>query len=582
MVTMKLLAVPVLFSITALIAPSLVSADSEGTLLYKRSADNEANGYPRVIQLQHAGDMSGNFLATWEHWYTKGPKNGEPKGTPGNFIIRESDNGNDWTTLATIHDPQKDNPRPFFYQPFLFEFPQKLGKYPAGTILLVGNLVNSTSTEFVAWRSQDHGKTWDVVGPWQHGGIRDKTGGGIWEPFIFLDNKGRLLAYFSDERHPKEHSQMLVHVVSEDGGDTWGKKVVRDVASKKQSDRPGMASVAKMDNGEYFMSYEFCRQVNANCPVHGKMSPDGYSWTPSDVGSAIGTADDISLWASPNTVWDPSTKQLLVAAQNQYLDNTNGKVSPEQHRAILINTQHGKGEWVWAPSPWTASTEGTCSSNRSPNLLPLPDGTIRYSAAAGQGQSGRCSEWTGKAPIGALPYRANFSANGQAGWINFGGKWSTSDDKYGFEPAKNASAVAVTGSSGWTDYEVSADVMISGGSGEVGLVSRVSASKTGFNSLKKYAATISSTSGNLTISKEGDASTVLHSEKHPGGIKGNKWYHLLFSVQAKKLTITLSEDESVSKTSFTSNDDTFPQGMAGLVGDNGSGSFKNVQIKELT
>lgn len=580
---MRSLAVRVLFSVTALIAPSLVNADSEGSLLYKRVLDNESNGYARVIQLQHAGDMNGKQLATWEHWYTKGPECKKPNGTAGNFIIRESDNGNDWMTRARVYDPQKGpgHPSSLFYQPFLFEFPQKLGKYPAGTILLVGNLVNSTSTEFFAWRSQDHGKSWDAVGPWQHGGVRHNTGG-IWEPFLYLDKKGRLVAAFSDERNQTEHCQMLVHVVSEDGGDSWG-KVHRDVASGKRKDRPGMVSVAKMDNGEYFMSYEFCRQVNANCPVHGKTSPDGVSWTPSDVGSLIGTADDISLWASPNAVWDPSTKQLVVGAMNQFLDNKNGEVSPEQHRAVLINTQHGKGEWVWAPSPWASPAgNGICQSNRSPNLLPLPDGTIRYTAPASQGRPGLCSVWTGKAPIGALPYNANFSANGQAGWINFGGKWSTSDEKYGFASTRNAPAVAVTGSSGWTDYEVSADVMISGNSGEVGLGARVSASKTGLNQLKKYTASISSASGNLTISKEGDASTVLHSEKHPVGIKGNKWYHLLFSVQAKKLTVTLTGDKGVSKTSFTSTDGTFPQGMAGLVGDNGSGSFKNFQIEKLT
>lgn len=141
MVKAKSLAVRVLFSITALITFSVVNADSEGTRLYERAADNEANGYPRVVQLQHAGDQNGKYLATWEHWYTSGPRDGKPNGTEGNFIIRQSDNGDDWTTLATVRDPRKDTGFPYFYQPFLFEFPQKLGKYPAGTILLVGTLV---------------------------------------------------------------------------------------------------------------------------------------------------------------------------------------------------------------------------------------------------------------------------------------------------------------------------------------------------------------------------------------------------------------------------------------------------------
>ena len=572
------------FCVTALLASSRVLADSDGYSVYDRALDNEANGYARVIQLQHAGDMNGKLLATWEHWYTEGPHNKTTNGPGSNFIIREKGVKSDkWTTLATVHDPQKTpgHPSPYFYQPVLFEFPQQLGKYPKGTLLLVGNLSNGSHTEFFSWRSVDHGKNWDPVGPWQYGTTTNDTGG-IWEPFLFLDSKGRLVAVFSDERHIPKLGQILVHVVSEDGGDTWNDTVVRDVVSSNKHDRPGMASVARMDNGEYFMSYEVCRKVNAVCPVHGKTSKDGISWNPSDVGNAIATADGISLWASPYTIWDPSSKQLVMGSNNQFLDNTNNMDAPEIRRTVFINKQHGKGEWAWSPSPWTVP-KGTkiCSSNRSPDLLPLSDGVIRYTAPSNQ-DGGLCSERTGIAPVGVLPYKADFSANGQAGWIDFGGKWSVSGDQYGFAPITKTSAVAVTGSSGWTDYKISADVKISGKSGVVGLSARVSASQTGLNSLKKYTAAISSGTGKLTISREANVSTVLHSQAHPGGIQADKWYHLSFAVRANQLTVSLTGDQGGSNTSHTSTDGSFPQGLAGLFGHDGSGSFKNVQITNLT
>jgi hypothetical protein len=57
-----------------------------------------------------------------------------------------------------------------------------------------------------------------------------------------------------------------------------------------------MATVAKMDNGEYIMSYEFCPPP---CHIHVKTSKDGFNWNASDV-SAVSTADGISAGREEN------------------------------------------------------------------------------------------------------------------------------------------------------------------------------------------------------------------------------------------------------------------------------------------
>ena len=177
------------FSTVAFIMPA--AADAEGSYLWERIQRNETNTYARVVELQHAGVLNGRLLATWEHHYTRGPQSNDPDGTPGSFIIRQSDDqGATWETLATVSDTQTTDGHPFsvFYQPYIFEYPQQLGKYPQGTLLLVGNLLPANcsefSTEFFAWRSADHGKTWDSLGVWQHG----TSQGGIWEPFVYLDD----------------------------------------------------------------------------------------------------------------------------------------------------------------------------------------------------------------------------------------------------------------------------------------------------------------------------------------------------------------------------------------------------------
>lgn len=162
MARLWLLVAKILIAVTFFVS---VPADSNGPLLWNPPWVNEANVYARVIELQHAGNQIGKLIATREHWYTKRKESDDPNGLPRNFIIRESDDeGNSWTTLTTISD-QESGPGHScarFWQPFLFEFPRRLGQDPEGTLVLVGVLVASDKSfvSFHLWRSLDHGQTW--------------------------------------------------------------------------------------------------------------------------------------------------------------------------------------------------------------------------------------------------------------------------------------------------------------------------------------------------------------------------------------------------------------------------------------
>lgn len=576
MVNFLTLALKTLCASTAITA---VLADYPGSYLWDPPVANEANVYARVIELKHAGSMSGKLLATWEHWYTEDAASSLPNGTEGSFIIRESsDHGDSWTTLSAVKDPQTGTGHPCarFWQPFLFEYPRPLGKYPAGTLLLVGNLVptDKSFTQFFTWRSTDHGKTWDAVGPWQTGGT---TTAGIWEPFLYLDGRGKLVAVFSDERNATTHSQMLVHVVSDDGGDTWG-DVVLDVASFTQTDRPGMATVSRMSNGEYIMSYEICGRTN--CPVYVKTSMDGVNWNAGDLGSPVASEDGLYYaGSSPYNIWDPSTKQVILASHNVWF-TANNRLAPQTRRSVFINTKYGSGNWSWAPAPWDISNASiACNSNYSPNLLALSNGVIHYTAPSSQGATGLCAEKTGKAPVAVLPYSANFSVDFDQGWNDFGGNWSITGDEYKIAPVGNAAtALSVTGSSGWTDYKISADVYISGNAGVVALTARVTQPSNGYNSFNGYMAAINTFTGNLTISQEAHNTNILGSHAHSGGIKGSTWYRLSVAVKGNHIAATLAEAQESSKTTLTVLDSSYDQGMAGLSATVGGGSFKNFHI----
>ncbi|KAJ5112666.1 hypothetical protein N7532_000711 [Penicillium argentinense] len=550
-------------------------ADSVGTPLWQAPVLNEVNAYARVIELQHAGDQNGKLVATWEHWYTTAPGSTTLEDFPAEIIIRESgDGGKSWSTLATINETSGVS-YSAFWQPALFEFPHRLGNYPAGTLLLVGNLVPAdiSSTNFFAWRSQDHGETWDPVGIWQQGSI----GKGIWEPFLFLDNEGRLVALFSDERDHENHSQMVVHVVSEDGGDTWG-DVVRDIASPNKEDRAGMATVAKMDNGEYIMSYELCGFPN--CPSRWKTSTDGVNWNANDLGTQVSTSDSLYAGASPYIVWDSPAKQLVMATREIWYNAAADEIAPEQRRAVFTNKNYGRGAWLWSPSPWRVSEDtANCSSaNYSPNLLPIADGIIRYTAPTSMDSARPCSEATGEAPIGILPYEADFRTKGDAGWIDLEGSWSVLGDQYSFASVSDNDAIALTGSSGWSDYTIEANVKVSDSHSQAGLAARVSASTTAPGAWKGYSAVIDAGSGKVTLFQHDDSITVLHSEDHFLGILEDKWYYMTIAVDSQSITVTLCDESGLFNTHFTAEADTFPQGMAGLFGNNGSGSFRKVRI----
>ncbi|KAJ6150907.1 hypothetical protein N7470_007501 [Penicillium chermesinum] len=542
--------------------------------LWQPIYNNEAAAYPRVIQLQHAGDANGKLLATFEHWFLQADYQTtglNSNGTASSFVVRESDDqGSTWETVTTVSAPE-GVPNLYFYQPFLFEFPQQLGNYPEGTLLLVGNLHDGNTTAFFSWRSMDRGRRGMRL-VFGRRGIRGRMG-------RRKDSRDRLVAVFSDERDYSSHSQMIVHVVSEDGGDTWS-DVVWDVAASEQSARPGMATVAKMDNGQYWMSYEWW-------PLCGPWEdvPDGVSWNQNDAGVVVSSTDSVEASGTPYSIWDPVGQQLIVSSRSQlWYSASAGKDKPgptaENRHVLHINTNHGQGDWYWASAPWYIPAGGVCPTGYSPNLLALTNGSILLSANT-QADGEECEESTGAAPVGIMPYRSDFGTAGDAGWIEFDGLWSIFEDQFAFSPAGDQATIVLTGSSGWTDYQISANAMITSGSGVVGILVRASNSATGPNGLSRYAIALDSSRGDFALYQVGDFKTdTLHSEPVPGGVQVHQQYHLSLSTQGRTLVATLIDGGGTS-TSFTFRGGELLRGAAGLFGSNGSGSFRDVQITRV-
>ena len=322
--------------------------------------------YPRVIQLK-VGANKGTLLATYGH--------------RGNLPIwRSTDNGETWTLFSEV--PQLSG------QPCLYELPSQMGEFPAGTVMACGigtaRTVPNTSQLDVAV-SRDSGKTWSYLstivtghpGPYnaatRAGLSRDQ--GPIWEPFLGADSHGKLVAYLSDERDKKNgFNQLLDHVVSEDGGKSWGAPVY-DVAIPDGLSRPGMAIVARDGKGKYYMSYELVSapgyplepRTNA---MHFRTSTDGLNWgDPKSPGTLIQDRWRQFPNGTPYIIWSPwgGPNGTLVASARSIVRDNIGRVG----QGLFVNRNGGNGVWTLIETPVTYEINNDAYSQ---TMIPLGDG----------------------------------------------------------------------------------------------------------------------------------------------------------------------------------------------------------------
>jgi hypothetical protein len=343
--------------------------------------------YPRVIQIKNHAGSEGYLLATFEHYMNR---------EPSFPIYRSTDKGETWNLFSEVEDTR--NKFGMKYQPHLFELPQQVGEFPAGTIFCSGNSIPSdmSSTELLVYVSRDGGKGWEFLSSIIKGGraIYPNTGETpVWEPFLGLDKSSRLVAYYSDERYEdKKLDQILSHKISEDGGKTWGNEVF-DVAVADGKTRPGMAIVEKLPNGKYIMVFEIVGVEGI--PVHYKISDDGISWgDPADLGKRIMNKEGHFLRSTPYVIWSPydgSNGTIMVSGM---AININGI---EKGNGYMINKNLGEGEWTHIEAPISYSTKDGKPGGYSQTmivmdstgreimqLVPVPNGTqsqmdIRYS-----------------------------------------------------------------------------------------------------------------------------------------------------------------------------------------------------------
>ena len=106
--------------------------------------------YARTLLLNQNCEKNNVLLATWENYSPEPPLVYFP-------IYKSTDLGKSWNEISRVTD--QVNGWGLRYQPFLYEMPQSIGNYSAGTILLAGNSIptNLSNTQIDLYASTDKG-----------------------------------------------------------------------------------------------------------------------------------------------------------------------------------------------------------------------------------------------------------------------------------------------------------------------------------------------------------------------------------------------------------------------------------------
>lgn len=114
------------------------------------SWSSHSTSYARSLLLNQNCEQENVLLASWTF---------SPPGGPYLPIARSTDGGRSWSELSKVYFTHKDYTGGIILQPFLFELPQQIGQYPAGTILATGNAIPAdfSSTNIELYASIDKG-----------------------------------------------------------------------------------------------------------------------------------------------------------------------------------------------------------------------------------------------------------------------------------------------------------------------------------------------------------------------------------------------------------------------------------------
>ena len=267
-----------------------------------RKGTSLSYSYETLIQLNHNGKNNGTLIASHAGLFGMSSDNGYK-------IYKSTDDGNTWEHISTAIDRYTVGVSDCVLQPCLYELPVDMGDFKAGTLFLGGcsrgsSRLGKQFSSITLYYSTDLGETWKAYYTMATGGNAESRTG-VWEPFfIYEESTGRVYCYYSDETGEKNGAtaQKLVYRYTTDMKN-WS-EVGTAISCDEPNYRPGMISIAKMGNGEYYMTYEMCGL--SGCPIYAKKTTKLDDWGDiSDYGTKV-MAGKKSMGSAPWCAWTPA------------------------------------------------------------------------------------------------------------------------------------------------------------------------------------------------------------------------------------------------------------------------------------
>lgn len=332
----------------------IICAAQPGT--EKMMADRVAY-YPRIIRLQNSiANYNGVLMASFDN------------GNIGAFY-ESRDSGETWTAVSNL----KETTSPRNCCSELYEVPQHINNIKAGTLFWATSVGTDqtprSNCSIRIYKSIDHARTWQFYST----AVAGTTG--LWEPEFAVDNKKRLIMFFSSEEYKtKGYNQIIAHRISTNGGLTWSNDI-KDVAVSDNIKRPGMPTVARLPDGTYIMCYEVCGN---NCDTYIRFSADGDNWGDAkDVGTRVESTAGNHFSHAPTITWfDDGTQNGILLLIGQVLNkNSDNTIADENGKVFMINRNNGKDLWTEITAPVASPSDGkNPCENYSSQLMSLMNG----------------------------------------------------------------------------------------------------------------------------------------------------------------------------------------------------------------
>ena len=183
-----------------------------------------------------------------------------------------------------------------------------------------------------------------------------------------------------------------------------------------------------------------------------------------------------------------------------------------------------------------------------------------------------------------LPYKDHFSQNKVSEWTSYDGVWHLNDGIV-TNRSDEGGAKLVTGSSGWTDYQVTADIQIGSSDGDVGIVVRAGHLRKGIDALHGYYATLQSETDALVLGVANDSHLDRMPKRLAGGFHSKTWYRLHVVVVGCEMAaeaINLTTGDATYAALLDDRSSCFRSGKIALRSNHGGGAWKNIHAERAS